>query len=59
MARVFEKWYHEGAAPVWKVQCTTCDRIYHIMETQDFICDCLKEQINITTTIKNRNGDKK
>jgi hypothetical protein len=42
-----EKWYHEGAPPVWTVQCPGCEREYRILEHQKFICDCLKNEINM------------
>ena len=42
-----EKWYHMGAMPTWTVQCPVCERQYLILEHQKFICDCLKNEINM------------
>ena len=43
---IIEKWYHEGAPPIWKMECPGCKRIYHITEWQSFMCDCGKNQID-------------
>ncbi len=45
---IIEKWYHEGAPPVWTVECPFCHRQYHILEHQRFQCDCqLGNEINL------------
>lgn len=42
-----EKWYHEGAPPVWHVKCPICHLEYRILEAQRFMCYCGKNEINL------------
>lgn len=43
-----EKWYMEGAPPVWHVLCSSCKREFHILESQAFRCPgCLRNMINM------------
>jgi len=44
---IHEKWYHEGAPPVWVVECPACGKVYRILERQRFMCYCEKSEINI------------
>lgn len=62
-----DRWYMEGAPPVYHVKCPFCDREYRITDWQNFPCMCGKNQINfeeyvppsalIEQPIKDNNGN--
>jgi len=51
MPKLIEKFYHEGAPPIYTIECSSCKHQYKIMEQQKFICNCQKEEIYVVENI--------
>lgn len=51
MPKLIDKFYHEGAPPIYTIECNYCKKQYRILENQKFMCFCEKDEICIVENI--------